>query len=619
MADVRESSEADQAPGPAEAAPARRRRGWPRLPRTGRGRLGLTALVVLCLLLAGGGWVAVRGAQARDHLGQAAVLVGQLQQQVRTGDTAALRSTLAALQRQTRAARVATRDPLWRIGARAPRRGADLAAVSTIAAVLDDLARHGFPGLVTLADGFDATVLKPRNGSVDMTVLDRVGPAVAAAEAAIRRARDRLTLIDVAGLLPQIRSAVTELRAGLDRAAALIGSVTRATALLPTMLGAGRPRTCLVMFQNLAEVRATGGMLGAYVVIRTDRGAIRIIDQGTAASDLLPFERPVRPVDPAMTALYTDRLATYPADVNLTPHFPTAATLAREMYRRRSGRTVDAVLATDPVAMSYLLRASGPVPIPPHPPLTADNAVRTLLSDVYAHLDPAQQDAYFARAARAVFEVLTRAQGDPRTVVASLAQAVGERRILLWSADPAEQALIAGTSLEGALPEHDGDRPTVGVFLNDGSGAKLGYYLTRSVKVEPGGCRRDGRRELVVQVGLHSTAPRSGLSASVLGLGLSGNPYTVRTNVLVFSPAGGSLVDAQLDGVATGVGTGAERGRTVGVLTVDVRPGQRRLAQFRLLTDVLPGQPQATVRPRLWTTPGVTPWLSNVVPSAACR
>ena len=89
-----------------------------------------------------------------------------------------------------------------------------------------------------------------------------------------------------------------------------------------------------------------------------------MVGQGTASNDLGGFDSPVLRLDPAMRQLYTDRLGIHPADVNFTPHFPTTAILAREMYRRRSGHVVDGVVATDPVALAYLLRATGPVPLP---------------------------------------------------------------------------------------------------------------------------------------------------------------------------------------------------------------------------------------------------------------
>ena len=48
------------------------------------------------------------------------------------------------------------------------------------------------------------------------------------------------------------------------------------------MLGESGARTYLIMFQNLAETRATGGMPGAYLVLAADKGEVRIIDQGQA-------------------------------------------------------------------------------------------------------------------------------------------------------------------------------------------------------------------------------------------------------------------------------------------------------------------------------------------------
>ena len=139
--------------------------------------------------------------------------------------------------------------------------------------------------------------------------------------------------------------------------------------------------------------------------------------------------------------------------------------------------------------------------------------------------------------------------------------------------------------LEGSLPERDeGGQTTVGVFLNDGSGAKLGYYLTHSARLETADCRPDGRRVLRLQLDLGSTAPPSGLPADVLGLGLAGDPYTVRTNVMVFSPAGGAIMDMTLDGAPVPFAQGTERRRFVGVRTVDLRPGQTRTVTATLLT-----------------------------------
>ncbi|HKT05867.1 MAG TPA: DUF4012 domain-containing protein, partial [Rugosimonospora sp.] len=451
----------------------------------------------------------------------------------------------------------------------------------------------------------------------NLAPLAQAAPQLAAANRAVQLARGRIDALPVDGLDPRLRPKLVELRTRLGEVAAITGTLARAAALLPPMLGTDGPRTYLVLFQNLAEARATGGLPGAYLVVSADHGVIRIIDQGTALTGLGGFPAPVLPLDPAVRSLYTDRVGNYAGDVNFTPYFPTAAQLIREMYRRRSGRTVDGVLATDPVALSYLLRATGPIAVPGSAPLTSDTAVRTLLSQSYARWPTGpEQDRYFAAAARTVFAALLHLNADPRAIVDQLGRAGGERRLLLWSAHADEQRQISGTVLEGALPSDDGGRPTVGVFLNDGTGGKLGYYLTPAASLAFGACRPDGRRELRLRITLGSRAPRSGLPETVLGLALAG-PYVLRTNVLVFAPTGGTVVSARLDGVPTAVGTGVEHGRNVLVLPVDLPPGGTHTIDASLLSaDTRTGP--AVVAPQLWTTPTVTPWHTTVASASRC-
>lgn len=577
---------------------------------------GLLALAVIGLGTAGTAWIAVRGMSARTHLQHAAALVQELRGQVEAVDPVAPR-TLRELQAATAAARAETGDPAWRLGAYAPMAGDDLAAVRTVAVALDDLARDGLPAVVETAGMVTAGTVAPKNGRLDLGPLQRAAPRLAVADAAVTRAANRIAAIDVTGLAGPVRAAVTDLQAGLRRAADMTGIAVRSAALLPPMLGADDPRTYLVLFQNLAEVRATGGMPGAFVVIRADRGRIEIADQGTA-SGLRPFSRPVLELTAADRALYSDRLGRFPADVNMTPDFPNAGALAREMYRRRTGRTVDGVLATDPVALSYVLRAIGPVPVAGGADLTAANAVRVLLSEIYARdVSSADQDRYFGTAAKAVFEAVVDRPLSPARLLAQLARAAGERRLLIWSAHPEENELLAGSVLTGVLPAGDGARPTVGIFLNDGSGAKLGYYLTQAaeLRVVPG-CGPDRRREMKLRITLGSTAPTSGLSPYVLGLGLSGDPYTLRTVVSIYSSTGGAVTAMALDGKRVPFGSGRSRHRAVGIIAVDLKPGTRRTLDVSLVTGHLPAS--GRVAPQLWTTPAVNPWKQSVGSADEC-
>ncbi|MER7459594.1 DUF4012 domain-containing protein [Micromonospora sp. NPDC126480] len=591
----------------AESDAPRQRRGRSRRRRRARLRRALlAALVAGSVLLVSAGWVGFRGWQARAHLVNAAGLARDLSAQLVGGDTERAQRTLAALQEQAGAARRATEDPGWWLGRQAPYAGDNLVAVRQIAVAIDDLAREAFPPLLRA----DLTTLLPKEGRLDVRGLRALATDLQAVDATVRQARESLTEAPTAGLVAQVRAALADLRGEIDRLADLTGAAGQASRLLPPLLGVDGPRSYLLVFQNPAELRATGGMIGAHAVLEAENGRVRLGKQGTAVQ-LGRFEKSLK-VPAEVHALWGDLPGIYPADVNLSPHFPTAAALYREMFRRHTGTAVDGVLATDPVVLSYLLKVTGPVLVPGGAPLAADTVVRTLLNDTYQHLKPREQDEYFGAAAAAVFDALFTKTVDPRGVLSAFDRAVTERRILFWSARPEEQRTLVDSRMAGVLPEQD-TVPTVGVFLNDGSGAKLGYYLRPEATLTVGDCQSDGTRELRLRITLRSAAPKNGLSTSVLGLGLAGDPYTVRTLVSVYSPAGGGVAGARLDGNDLPVGAGTERKRQVATASVEVPPGTARTVEVTVHTAKT-GSGTA----ELWLTPTATPWTTQVVTAPSC-
>ncbi|WP_217576954.1 DUF4012 domain-containing protein, partial [Streptomyces sp. GbtcB7] len=81
--------------------------------------------------------------------------------------------------------------------------------------------------------------------------------------------------------------------------------------------------------------------------------------------------------------IYQDKPGRYLQNVTQVPDFSLSARLAQE-FAAREGREVSSVIAIDPVALSYLLEATGPVRLPTGDELTSTNVVKLLLSDVYA-------------------------------------------------------------------------------------------------------------------------------------------------------------------------------------------------------------------------------------------
>jgi hypothetical protein len=596
--------------------------------RRRRRAVGFTLLGLGVLILLFAGWVGLRTYQAYRHLQQAADSVSKIQSQVKSVDSldpAQVTSWVSGLAQQAHDAHDAVHDPFVSVASHLPWIGPNLAAVTEIADTVDDLANQTMPTLVDVAELTHSSALSPHNGSIDLAPIAALAAPLQEADDAVNAGRLRMSKIDTQPLMAPIGNAVTELWRALDRASSLTATGARVGRLLPPMLGAHGPRDYLVVFQNLAEARATGGIFGSYAVVHVDDGRISIAGQGSASRTIKTFDAPVMPLPKNLIDLYSDRLTTWPADVNFTPHFPTAASVFAAMYQQRSGTAVDGVVAIDPVVISYLLQGHAPIPVGQGVSLTSENLVSVLLSTVYRMFpegtDVPARDEFLDGATSAAFSAVMGGGTDPAKLLAGVVKGAGQHRILIWSAHPSEQADLAQTSLSSPLPatdQADGTNPHVGVFLNDGTGGKLDYYLSGSVSLAAAGCDPTGGRHLTVTTSMAYGAPDAGLPAYVLGAAEAG-PYRLRTNVLVVGPTGGSVGDVTIDGRSVPVLHGSDNGRPVAVVTVDLEPGSSATVSADVVTPTPGVESGVTVRPSVVVTPGVKTWATSAPSYPACR
>ena len=564
------------------------------------------------------GLVAFTGYQAlkaKDALQLVADDFTALSGQITSGDSTAASGTLGEAQAHAAEAKDNTRGPGWWLTSKLPGVGDNIVAVRTVADVVDGLATDVLPTVVDATATLRPENLRPHKGRVDLEPIENVAPSLVEANRLLQAEAARVQALRPAQLAPQIGEPVRLMQYKLGEAASLSDRASRAVQLLPSMLGAGGKRTYLLLFQNNAEVRATGGIPGSFATVVAEDGRIRLASQSDADA-IGRFDAPPSPLTADERALFGENLGRYPQNVTFTPDFRRSAELIRAMWNERHGVKVDGVVSTDPVALSYLLRGAGPVPLPTGRELTAENAVQLLLSDAYAEIpDPTQQNAFFAASARSVFEAVSSGQGDPKTVLQGLTQGAEERRILMWSADDDEQALIEPTALSGSLRRDAANDPYVGVYLNDATGTKMDYYLDYNVDVDPVRCQ--GERQLLeVVMTMKSNAPArgAGLPAYVVD-SLVGVPRgTIRTTLYGYAPVDGYVEEMQIDDQEP---TSPERldhdGRSLASTTLDLEPGQTRTVRFTMVS----GEGQ-TGRPLLRVTPGVRSSGVGTVGKSAC-
>lgn len=423
----------------------------------------LVVAIVVIVLLGIACWVALKALTVKNGLEESQQLIGELQ------SGADPKETVQKIAEPARRAADAASDPVWGALEWIPVAGDNLRGVRLAAQSLDVLVNDvAVP--VLAAD--------PASGSLITQVLD-----VAKGQASrIGQLADEISEVQKSTAL------VGPVRGGVDQVAEVMEAAAPAVDLLPTLLGSDGPRNYLLVFQNNAESLALGGSAASQTLIHVDNGAIVMGNQGSSSS----YENGVAvdvPVDQSAIDLYSSYLVDHVNTSMSRPDFPTAAQIMRAWWQRDiAPDQIDGVISIDPLALSKILVATGPITLVTGDVLSADNAVSLLLSDVYQRWDsykyPELVDGFFAAAAGAVFEKVSSGQFDLKEMATALAESAAQGSILVWSEDAKVTEAIDGQRVSGVLPTDNEDSTTIGVYFNNSNGSKIDYYTRSAVTVE---------------------------------------------------------------------------------------------------------------------------------------
>lgn len=573
--------------------------------------IGLGAVVVV---LGGIGFYTYgQLSSARDDLNQATTQATTLQDALTAGDVPAAKAALSSLQSNVNSADSTLGSPIFSVGAKIPFAGKNITAVRTVTTAVKDISDAGLPPLVEVADQFNAKTFNPRGGAIDVDAIAKIAPNIKKASGVIGAAAKDINSVDASSLLGAVQGPIVDAQQKIGDAALIASRADKAAAIVPTMLSGSHDY--LLLFQNNAEIRATGGLPGAWAVLKVKDGAISLGKQGTGGS-MGDLPANVTSITDEEVALFDTKLVRDFRNINFTPDFPRAASIGAKILKQEQGIKVDGVLSLDPVTLSYLLKGTGPITLTDGTVLTEDNAVDVLLNNVYVNYpDGKEQDAFFASATDKILSSVLNGGGNPTEVLSALTRATNERRVALWSKDKALQSEIAGSALAGELPTNNAAQPELGFYLNDATGAKMQYYLDFDVAAKATKCSSTGVQTYKTVTTLRSTAPADAadLPTAVQGPGFGAPPGTMLMNLYVYAPAGGKVTGLTIDGKETTAFPGTHQGRGVTQVTVQLNPGQTATVESTITSGK--GQRGDT---RVLATPSIVPGSSSAVVKAIC-
>jgi hypothetical protein len=368
-----------------------------------------------------------------------------------------------------------------------------------------------------------------------------------------------------------VRDAIDKVRTQLARAAREAGRTTAAAKLAPKIFGGQSLRTYLLVVQNNAESRATGGFIGSYGLITAKNGKLHV-------SDLLrtnSWNVAVRAQPDLTLDAPDDYLARYAQfkpgttlqNINLSPDFPSVAQALASLAPQAGQPKIDGVIAVDPAGLSALMELTGPVQVEAWPtPIGADNVVNVTLRDAYAAYErtPDRADFLGDVAHAAVDKATTGNLGRPTKIAKVLGKAAHSGHLTLAFTRPAEQRLAVQLGVAQEMGPVKSD--AIAVTSSNAGGNKIDYYLNRTidyrVTLHPDDALESAQAHADLAVVLDNTAPTSGLPEGVIG---PFDPRFVagenRSFVSVYSPL--AFEGTKVDGKPIAVSPGRERGRNV--------------------------------------------------------
>lgn len=568
---------------------------------------GIAAMVIVAFGL----WLGYSAREARTNLYEARNHAQLAKNALLAGNTEDAERSSADADKYATKAHDFTHNLPWSLAASVPWLGSPFETSQQISDVVQGLTSDVLKPAVAAGTSLAPNELLASGGKVNLRPLQDAAPVLQQTAEAALSLNVQAQRIEEPAFMGSVKDARAQLQDQTAELSKLLGNTAIAAEVAPTMLGADGPRNYFMAFQTNAEARSTGGLLGGYGIVRANDGVARIDSLGRNSD--LPMDSQPIDLGPEYDAQYgRSRPTTDFRNSNLSSHFPYAAQIWKSLWAQDSGEQVDGVIATDPVALSYVLSAIGPITMPDGEVINADNVVELTESTAYLRFadDNNARKQYLQTVAARVVDKMTSQIKSPQRLLDALGRAVNERRIAVWSAHPDEQKVLAGTPLGHTVP--DDDAPFAGVLINNQAGNKLDYYLTREIDYSAESCSEDSRRSKVT-VRLTNTTPDGDFPDYVAGTFVNDLGVPKGTNVSVVSllaTQGAHLRNVTVDGKPTLFLSGRELGHPIFDVLVPVPQGKTTEITYQLTEPTAPGEARVPVQP-LVDSPNVTVNVPN--------
>jgi len=377
--------------------------------------------------------------------------------------------------------------------------------------------------------------------------LDKIDSQLDITQTEIDQIDPRRYPIEIKGI--KLRESLSSVISSVDQASALVNDAKPLIEEMPNLLGVNSPKYYLVIFQNDAELRPTGGFMTAYGVLKVDKGKITpvlsedIYSLDSAWGKKLPAPDPIQNYHKNVFYLYL-------RDMNLSPDFAVSMKPILDIYNNeiRGVKKVDGIVGVDTKILASLLKVLGSIGVPEWGNFSAETDKRCDCPQVVYRLEEiADKPISGTNASRKavigplMHSILVNAFNSPKDKIAQLFNvgliAIKEKHVLFYFLDEKAQKAAESFNLAGRVRETEGDYQLL-VDTNF-AGAKSNLFITQKIdeKIE---ISAEGEVTKTILVTYNNPFPPSDCGLLSGGLCLNG---LYRNWFRLYVPNGSTLVE----------------------------------------------------------------------------
>lgn len=339
-----------------------------------------------------------------------------------------------------------------------------------------------------------------------------------------------------------------------------------------------KPGQYLVLFQNNAELRPTGGFMGSFADIDLGLGKISNVDFETniyKRDKMFGYKVKLEPPEPIREFNKEDLW--HMRDSNWSVDFPEAAQTIAWFYNQEGGREVDGVFAIDTTFITDILRLVGPIEMPEYnTTITADNFLSVVQYKVeieyFQNPDNVEKNEPKSILKDMYPRILEKIKKADKKILGQIVlDNLKSKHILLYFRDGDSEKQVLEKNWGGGVVKTGGDYLAVNsanLTFSDkfaGLGAKSSLNISENIELNT---EMTGDGEVINNLEVTRTHKGDGVWPD------GNNDSFVR----VFVPDGAALLDAQLGNksVLNQIRLSREAGKTVFGAWVRLKPGDSK-------------------------------------------